>query len=125
MANSVSGSVSLNLTLGTSSASSSGRRLAGSISADVSGSNFIRGTQSIPTSATAIGLGALGSLGAYAISNLDATHYVDILSSTTGTTFAHILPGNTHVGYFPSTVTAPAAKANTAAVIIDYLISEP
>jgi len=120
MANTVSGNNSLNFSLGSSLSES----LSGTFSATLSGDDFIKSTQLIPTSATALALGNLSTVGAFLIKNLDTTNYVDILSSTSGITIQHLLPGNSACGYFPSTITAPAAKANTASVSIAYMICE-
>lgn len=122
MANTLSGSMFMNLALGTST---TGRRFSGDISVSPASAVYTRNTQLIPTSATAMVLSNVTIPSAFAIKNLDATNYVDIISNTTGTTFLHILPGNTAMGYFPSTITAPAAKANTASVLIEYIICSP
>lgn len=98
--------------------------LTGSGTVSMSNDDYLKATQLIPTSATAIALGSLGSIGEFIIVNNDTTNYVDILSSTSGTTFLTIKPGNSAHGYFASTVTAPAARANTASVQITYLIAE-
>lgn len=121
MANTLTGSVNANLALGTST---SGRRIDGTISQTVTSDLFSRNTQSIPTSATALSLANLAgtTLGAYVIKNLDATNYADILTNTTGTTFLHLPAGFISVGYFPSTITAPAAIAHTSAVLLEYMI---
>lgn len=120
MANTVSGSVSLNCALGSSVSES----LSGTISATMSGDDFIKTTQLIPTSITAIGLGNLASVGAYLIKNLDTTNYVDIFTSTAGVTILHLLPGSSAAGYFSNNITAPAAKSNTASVQIAYEFCE-
>lgn len=98
-----------------------------SIKADVTGNDFVQGSQTIPTTAggTAINLGTLsGTLGLFAIKNNDATNYVDIMSAVSGTAFLRIKPGECFVGRLPPGITAPAALANTASVSIEYLLLE-
>ena len=98
--------------------------LTGSSSSTVAGTNYQKADQTIPTSATAINLGPLAgvTLGEFLIKNNDSTNYVDILQNTAGVTMLHILPGGCSSGYFHSTITAPAAKANTASVDIEFLL---
>jgi hypothetical protein len=90
----------------------------------VGGVDFVKQSQTVPTSATAINLGFLAgvTLGEFIINNNDSTNFVDILTSTAGTTILHILPLNSASGYFASNITAPAARANTAAVQVEYMI---
>ena len=98
----------------------------GSTQFNMAGSNYQKATQSIPTTAggTAIKLGNLGSIGWFFIKNLDTTNYVQIMNAVSGTVMLRILPGGFACGYFDSVVVAPAALANTAAVVIDYLMFE-
>ena len=121
MANTLTGSANASLALG---ASTSGRRIDGNISLSVTSDLFSRNTQSIPTSATALSLANLAgtTLGAYVIKNLDSTNYVDILTNTSGVTILHVMPEMIATGYFPSTITAPAAKSHTAACLLEYMI---
>jgi hypothetical protein len=88
------------------------------------GEDFVRESQTITTAAggTAINLGPVTAPGAFAIKNNDATNYVEILPAVSGTPMLKILPGEVAQGRFTSTVTAPAVKANTASVDIEYLI---
>jgi hypothetical protein len=120
MANIASGTNSIGVALGSTVSTS----LSGTFSSTMSGDDYIRLTQQIPTSAAAIALGNLSTLGAFLIKNLDPTNYVDILTTTVGTTFLHILPSCSVQGYFPSNITVPAAKANTATVSIEYMFCE-
>jgi hypothetical protein len=91
---------------------------------DLTGINYIKTTQSISTNATAINLGALGSIGQYLINNTDLTNPVYLFTSVSGVTFGLIKPGQGALGYFPPAITAPAAKAVGASVQIQYLITE-
>jgi hypothetical protein len=99
-------------------------QLSGNWTSGLTGSNYIKTTQNISTVAQAINLGSLGSVGQYLVKNTDASNPVDLLSSTAGTTFCHLLPGASNLGYFPPTITAPAARASGAVVQIAYLITE-
>lgn len=94
-------------------------------SINVSGTNYVEGSQTIATSATALIVGNLGSLGLFCIKNNDPTNPIDLMTSTSGAHFMQILPGECVVGRFPSAVTAPAAIATGGSVNIEYLIVEP
>lgn len=90
---------------------------------NVTGSNYERGTQSMGTSSpVAISLGSIGTVGWFFLQNNDATNYVDIYDSTGGNAFLRLFPGEFAVGRFAAT--APAAKANTASVVIEYMLVE-
>jgi hypothetical protein len=93
---------------------------------DVAGKDFMRASQTMTTATggVAINLGAVTAPGAFAIKNNDPTggNYVEVLPAVSGTPMLKILPGETAQGRFTSTVTAPAVKANTASVDIEYLI---
>lgn len=94
--------------------------------ADVAGTNFVQQTQTIPTTAggTAIKLGSLASVGWFFIKNNDPTNFVEILNAVSGAVLLKLLPGEFACGRFHTTVTAPAALADTAACQIEYLIVE-
>jgi hypothetical protein len=93
---------------------------------DVAGKDFMRASQTMTTATggVAINLGAVTAPGAFAIKNNDPVggNYVEVLPAVSGTPMLKILPGETAQGRFTSTVTAPAVKANTASVDIEYLI---
>jgi hypothetical protein len=90
---------------------------------DVAGSNYERGTQTMGTSsAVAIGLGSVGTPGWFFIQNNDSTNYVDIYDATGGNAFLRLKPNEFAVGRFAAA--APAAKANVASVVIEYMIVE-
>ena len=80
------------------------------------------GAPSIPTTAggTALGLGSLTTPGWMFAKNLDATNYVDLGLVTGGTfyPFARLLPGEAAV--LRLGLSAPYARANTAAVLLEY-----
>ena len=90
---------------------------------DVAGNNYERGTQTITTSsAQAIGLGSIGTPGWFFIQNNDATNYVTIFDATSGNAFLKLKPGEFAMGRFAAA--APAAQANTASVIVEFMIVE-
>jgi len=88
----------------------------------VTGTKYVHGLQNVGTAAEAIGLGDIGTPGYFFIKNLDATNYLEILSATDGSVLLKIKAGEFAIGRFGAA--APAAKANTAAVNIEYLIVE-
>jgi hypothetical protein len=93
----------------------------------ITGKNFVSGTMSVPTTAggTAIPVSALSGLGWGAFKNNDSSNYVTLLTAVSGTAFPRIPPGGIAIFYFDSSVTAPAAIANTAAVELQFFILEP
>jgi hypothetical protein len=119
MANEISISGSLSVAKGTVSDS-----LSGTDTLDLTGNNYIKSTQNISTAATAINIGSLPSIGQFIVMNDDLTNPVDLLTSLAGTTFTHLGPGSMALGYFPSNITAPAAKATGGSVRIKYMIAE-
>jgi hypothetical protein len=91
---------------------------------NVTGTNYARGTFSVPTTAggTAIPLDGLATAGGwYYIQNNDSTNYVQILNAASGTVVLQIMPLEFAIGRFDAGVTAVAAQAHTAAVVIEYL----
>lgn len=88
----------------------------------VSGTDYTRGTQSVGTAAEALALGEVTTPGWFFIYNMDATNYVEVLDSTGGVATLKIKAGEFACGRFASA--APAVKANTAAVVIEYMVVE-
>ena len=90
----------------------------------ISSPRSVRNQMSVPTTAggTVIPMGSVSTPGWALFKNLDATHYVEILSAVSGTTFARLNPKEVALLRLPPGMTAPAALANTAAVLLDYLI---
>ena len=86
----------------------------------VVGSDFIRSSMTVPTSATAIPLGSVAVAGYVMIMNRDAVNYVDVYTAVAGTMFARLQPG--YVALIPFGATAPAVQAHTASCKIDYLL---
>jgi hypothetical protein len=97
-----------------------------SLSATVSGDNFVRHKQLIGTTEEALDIGSLTTLGWCIIRNLDDENYVEIRSATgAGNDVIKIPALKFALFHFGSDVTAPFAIANTADCLIDYFISEP
>ena len=82
-----------------------------------SGSENFGGTQSIATSATALELGAVSTIGGLFIYNGDSTNYVEIDSANTFDKFPQKILPLRGILLAPQTTTI-YAKANTAAVEI-------
>lgn len=94
-------------------------------SVNVTGTNYTMVSQSIATSATALDISNLGSLGWAWVRNTDATNSVDLMTSTSGAHFATLLAGESALFRFASAVTAPAAIATGGTVMIELFIIEP
>jgi hypothetical protein len=84
----------------------------------------VQNIQSVPTTAggTAMPMGSVTTPGWALFKNLDVTNYVELLSAVSGTTFARLKAGEVALLRLPPGMTAPAALANTAAVLLQYLI---
>lgn len=94
------------------------RNYSGSVS--VGGTQYQIQTQSIGTSDESVSLNTdLSSLGYMQIRNLDSTNYVE-LGYTSGTYFAKLKAGEACVFRAGSGLSTLHAKANTAAVDIEY-----
>lgn len=93
----------------------------------ITGINYAGGTMAVPTTSggTIIPLGSVTSLGWAMFKNNDSTNYVDILVTTSGTDILRLYPGEVALFRFGSGVTAPAAIAHTATVLLQYLILAP
>jgi len=88
----------------------------------MSGSNYEEGSFSVPTSTTAIPLGSVATNGWLLLINKDATNYVEYYTATAGTAAVKLLAGE--AALFRVDGAAPAMKANTAQVEVDYLLIE-
>jgi hypothetical protein len=90
------------------------------------GSGVSSGIQTVTTTAAVIALGALagGTLGRFAIKNLDGTNNLSILPAVAGTAFLTLLPGEMAQGRFDAGVTAPAVVASGAPLLMEYVVCE-
>jgi len=110
MAKEVSVSISI-------SAQKNGAGMSATVSstADMTGNKLIGNVQSIGTTAEALNVGDMATIGQLFVKNLDATNFVEIGTDSTVTTgaFAKLLPGEGM--YIPARRAGPYyAKANTA-----------
>jgi hypothetical protein len=87
------------------------------------GSENFGGTQSIATSATAVDVGAVSTIGELYVENTDATNYVEIDSVNTFNSFPQKILAGKAILLMPQTTTI-YAKANTAAVVIRVVAAE-
>ena len=97
--------------------------LAASYQATIAGKNYQSGTMAVPTTAggTAIPLGSLATLGLAIFKNLDASNYVTLLTAAGGTQIIRIPAGQSAGPFiFDPALTAPAALAHTAVVLLEY-----
>lgn len=95
---------------------------ASSFTVDQSGDKYQAGVQTVGTAEESLDKGDIGTIGYIAFKNLDSTNYVQ-LGITTGVYSIKCLAGKGGVVPWNSSTT-PYAKANTAAVELDYLMIE-
>lgn len=87
---------------------------------DLSATPYVRRTFVATTAAIALPIGDIATPGWFLIINTDPTNYVEVMSATGGAVLLRIKPGEFAMGRFG--VAAPALKANTANVTVDYLL---
>ena len=92
----------------------------------MTGTNYVKKTQAIPTTAggTALDVSGLSTLGFGIFKNNDGTNAIDLMTAVSGTVFATINPGECALIRFPSSVSAPAALAQTATCQLQYQVLE-
>jgi len=88
----------------------------------VAGTNYVEGTLSVTTSAIAIPLGSIGTVGFMMIINLDPTNYVTVINGSGGTALVKLEPGE--FALFRCASAAPYIQANTATCEVSYLAVE-
>lgn len=92
---------------------------------NVAGSNFMRQTQTIGTSAEAIALGDVATPGYILMHNLNVTNYVEVFNDNGATKpVVHLRPGGWALFEFAITASAPFAKADTGSCIVEYVLIE-
>lgn len=89
---------------------------------DVTGTDYIRGTQIVGTSEEALTKGEITTPGYALIINRDATNYVSIRAATGTANCIKLKAGE--FALFRFEATAPFVIANTAACEIEYLLIE-
>lgn len=94
----------------------------GAIAVDQLAAKMVRNVQNIGTTEEAMDLGDVGTPGLAILKNLDDTNYVEIGSYVAAVfyPFLKLKPGEMQI--IRIGVAAPYAKANTAAVELDYRI---
>jgi hypothetical protein len=90
--------------------------------ASVAASRCVRHKQNIGTAAEAINLATVAAARWCVFVNRDTTNYIELYTSNGGVIFAKLLAGECLVIPLGSGVTAPYAKANTAACELECLI---
>lgn len=93
--------------------------------ANMAGNGLVRNKLQVGTSAQALPLGSVSSLGVCLFHNLDPTNYIDIIAgpSPFGQVLMRLLPGEKWPARLhPSVV--PWAQAHTAACWLDYVIAQ-
>ncbi len=90
------------------------------------GSRCASGIQTATTSPAALDIGSLGggTLGRFAIKNLDPTNILTLLTATGGTDIISLLPGEMAQGRFAAAITAPAIESEASTVNCEYCIAE-
>lgn len=89
---------------------------------DMTGVPYERRTMSVPTTAggTALPLGDVSTPGWCFIKNTDPTNYITVKPAVAGVDTIKIKAGE--IAMFRFAAAAPAVLANTAAVVIEYLL---
>lgn len=92
------------------------------LSADMTGDPVASGVQSIGTTAVAIGIGGVTTAGFSFFRNLSTTNFVEIGTGTGGSfvSFAKLKAGESAIIRLGTN--APTARANTAAINLQYVI---
>lgn len=90
----------------------------------MSGTNYVKGTQSIGTTAELLGKGEIGTPGFLIVKNLDATNYVEFEKATFSTTAGTVKLKAGESACFRVASSTIYACANTAACVVSYLLIE-
>lgn len=96
-----------------------------SVRADLAGDQYAGGAQSIGFAAhEAVNMGDVSAAGCFIFLNTDPANYVEVGIDVSGTfyPFIKLLPGESSAGRLGTN--APYAKANTAAVVLDFTVLE-
>jgi len=123
MAGEIQVTAGLSVDKGTSPSDYSDAKEPGSVAITMSGDDYVGGTQLIGTSAENIGMGEISTAGYMWVKNLGPTNYVELGYDDTGfKNFVKLKVGEP--GTFRLAQDQPQAKADTAAVRIEYRIYE-
>lgn len=93
-----------------------------SIEIDVSSAALVHHKQTIGTTEEALALGDVTTGGWFFAINRDSTNYVEIRSGTGATDLVRLNAGEWCAFRMSSDASAPYAIANTAAVVLEYLL---
>lgn len=91
--------------------------------ADMAGNHFNWKIQTVGTSAEAVDIGDIGTVGQVVAFNQDGTNYVELSTASDGTGPLARIPAGKHVSFYASTNTF-YAKAHTASCLVEFLIVE-
>lgn len=91
---------------------------------DVSGSDWVKSTQSIGTTAEVLGKGEITTPGFLIVKNLDGTNYVEFEKATFSTGAGTVKLKAGEVAMFRVSSSTIYACANTAACVVSYLMIE-
>lgn len=92
--------------------------------ASVATLGYVHAKASIPTTGQLIDLGGVSAPGWAVFVNRDGVNFVNLFRNNTDSVpFAHILPGEFAILRLGAGAQAPYAKADTAAVRLEYLIA--
>jgi len=92
------------------------------ITFNVTGTKFVQGIQQIGTSAEALDIGDITTVGWALIENLDSTNFVTVRDGAAGADVVKLKAGEFFVGRLATST--PFLIANTAAVNVQYLVVE-
>lgn len=90
----------------------------------MTGTDYVKGTQNIGTTAELLGKGEITTPGFLVIKNLDATNYIELEKATFSTTAGTVKLKAGEVAMFRVASTTIYACANTAACDVAYLMLE-
>lgn len=123
MANEISISISAGFSKSSRAADTSDMGLLG-LTFTMTGTDFVKGTQNIGTTAELLGKGDITTPGFLIVKNLDATNYIEFEKATFSTTAGTVKLKAGEVALFRVASTTIYACANTAACDIAYLLIE-
>lgn len=112
--------LTLNLSMSFNKSGLSSSMQSGVKQVTVSGSDYVDATMSVPTAVTDLPLGGITTPGYCMVQNRDTTNFVEIYSAVAGAACIKLKAGE--VAVFRFSGAAPAVKADTAAVKIEYLL---
>lgn len=119
--------INVSLSLSASKGSIEVTRRSGNLLRDMSGDAYGANVQSIPTTAGGTALATFAAVGTPGLTwfrNLDSTNYVDIGVEDSGTFYPFVKLKAGDCALLRLGTAAPYARANTSAVLLEYIILE-